>query len=290
MTLINLQPARRETPGPTNPENRDDQDSVAPDPKILARRVSAPPGFPWVQWQAAQLEARLSAPLPISELVYQVKWLEPWSSNQPARLAVFYARKSDVGSGLVERVPIDETHVIVRFSDPAAVARERIVILGIIGGAGAAVTILVATLGMAMAARMETEARLQRLEARADARAHALEVRDHMLAEGRALENSGLADRDIDHVLGDLAWVAANKSDTARFTTWYWDRGYMAVEGRMAVSPFPSPDRPTKEALTMGAHGVHVFGIGPARASIAATPSPSPVTAEMTPLPKRRAP
>ena len=61
-------------------------DTVEP-PQVFVRVFQAPAGMPWEQGRAARLEARHGSPLPIADVMHQVKRLGAWSLGQPGRYA-----------------------------------------------------------------------------------------------------------------------------------------------------------------------------------------------------------
>ena len=56
-----------------------------PQPQVLVRVIVTPPGAPWEQARAAKLDAQHGAPLPISELIHQLRRLAPWAPGRPGR-------------------------------------------------------------------------------------------------------------------------------------------------------------------------------------------------------------
>jgi hypothetical protein len=148
--------------------------------------------------------------------------------------------------------------------------------LGLAGAFAIAFAVGTVAIGAALSARADADARLARLEAELEQRNHALAARTRSLAEGAALENSGMVDHDLDHVLADLAWVAASKTDETRLLTWYWDHGYMALEVRSEAAPFVAPDRMVKRSARPVRRGVWLYGVAPANAVSAANPPAPP--------------
>jgi len=246
-----------------------------PSARVFGRSISVPPGFPWDQAKAARLEARVSSPLPAHEVALQMRRLDAWAPGRPARYAAFYARRADVRAGLSELVEIDGVPLEVLFASPETAARRRTTVIAIAASVAAFVSVLVVSVGAAMTARCDAEEQVSRLELSIDQRTHALAVRSKSLNEARALDNSGLADRDIDHVLNDLAWVGANKGADVRFLSWYWDRGVMAVEVRGSAPPFSASDREIRRAEKPTQRGVWLYGIASAKASNASGAGPA---------------
>ena len=61
-------------------------------PTIFVRTFTTPPGLPWDQSRVAMLEVRSGAPLPLGEVIYQLRRLDPWFVGRSARYAAFYVR------------------------------------------------------------------------------------------------------------------------------------------------------------------------------------------------------
>jgi hypothetical protein len=234
-------------------------------PKIFPRILTSPPGLPWDQSRAAMLDARLNAPMPIGELVVQLRRLSPWRPGEAGRFVAFYARRVDIEGGLVESVLVDGAAFLVRFETEAAQAARRLLVIGIAGAIGVTAALLFTGVSLALANREDAQMQMTRLEAEITARNHALNARNRDLAEARNIDNADLTGRDLDHLLTDLAWTDAAKAPDLRLLGWFWDKGYMAVEVR-SPAPFPSADRPVRRNDKPTRQGVWLYGISPATA------------------------
>jgi hypothetical protein len=246
---------------------------AAVEPRVFARSISAPAGWPWEQARAAALEARHSEPLPGGEVAHQVRRLEAWRPGQPARFAAFYVRRGEIGDRLeAEALLAGERHRVVFVS--AAQERRRTRLVASVGvGAGLTVFAAVAGAGVARKTGEAAEARLATLEAgaRADLRKAQTLNRQRRLA-------AAIEDRDrgpgFDAPLSDLAWSARAKRPEARILAWHWEPGLSAVESRGKESPFVVADRPVQRSGAPVRRGVWLWGVG------AAAETAQPVAAE----------
>lgn len=233
------------------------------EPRVFARSIAAPAGWPWEQARAAALEARHSAPLPVHEVAHQLRRLEAWRPGQPARFAAFYVRRAEVGDRLeTEALLAGERHRVVFVS--SAQERRRMRMLALVGlGAGLTMFAAIVGAGVARQAGEAAEARLAALEvsARSDLRKAQTLNRQRRLA-------AAIEDRDrgpgFDMPLSDLAWSARGKKPEARILAWHWEPGLSAVESRGKDSPFAAADRPVQRSGAPVRRGVWLWGVGPA--------------------------
>jgi hypothetical protein len=241
------------------PDDGDDLDQS----RVFAQVISTPPGLPWDQMRVARLEAGLSAPLPISDLAFQLHRLEAWAFGAPGRFAACYARRSEAMSGLAETLEIEGRTIKVRFEAPALAARRRRLQLAVGLGAAVIVAISASAIVAALTARDENEAQLSALEAQVQARLRQADQRLSLAAEAGALDTADVSGQNLDHVLSDLAWVAEAKVPEAKLNAWVWQKGAMAVEARGDQSPFQNADRVVKRAPKPLRRGVYLYGIEP---------------------------
>lgn len=249
-------------------------------PHVFVRAVSAPPGWPWEQARAARLEAEHGAPLPLSELMHQVRRLAPWGLGKPGRFGVFYLRRQEYRSPFETLVDVDGQAVKVAFGTPAGRLRR-------LQGAGVAVGLCVAAgavlgtgVALALGIRSEATARLEAVEQRAEARLRAAQAAKARADRVRDLEGLVAGGRPLESVLDDLSWVALSKTPEARLMGIHWERGLLAVEARGETAPFLSADRPLERAATPIRPGVWLWAVG---ASGRGERSGGPLTAEVKP-------
>jgi hypothetical protein len=237
----------------------------APDaPQVFVRTFAVPPGMPWTQARAADLEVRHGAPLPLGDLMHRLKRREGWRPGQAGRFAAFYIRRSDFRAPFETTVDVDgETRRVAFGSKAQDLQRLRAVALG---GAAAAVVLGLVVFGLtsALAARGDATGRLDSLAGRAEAQ---LRQADRIKAQtdvtralGRAQGRAGLAT----DVLDDLDWLARGKAADAQILAVHWDHGLMAVESRGETTPVVATDRQVVRAPHAQTRGLALWGIRPA--------------------------
>jgi hypothetical protein len=254
------------------------EDEAAPsgdDPKVFARSISAPPGAPWDQWRAARLEARVGAPLPLTDIVHQLRRLDPWRPGRPAKFAAFYVRASDVGTRLKSEALLDGRWLEVTFVSRAErehlARRTTLVLLG----AGLGALTLVAALVIALGARRDAEDRLASLEQMAAAKERLARTAELQRRESSALAAAGMRGRSLGDYLADLDWMAGAKASGARLQVVHWERGVAAVEARGVTAPFVAAGRIVTKVYKPLRPGVWLWAVGPAGAPMMASPSPA---------------
>ena len=183
-------------PAPLN-DNDGEPDAAE---RLFARVIETSPGPPWDQSRQAELEARLGAPSPLSDLVYRVRRLEPWRPARRARFAAIYARAQDAREGLQGTAVVDGRSIAVSFVSPALYARRlgRLTLGAGLIVAGLAMAVgLVATVGARRAAAQQlldtVERRLdvgERRAREADRLQHETQLLDELNLRGQRLSVS----------------------------------------------------------------------------------------------------
>lgn len=250
-------------------------------PQLFVRAIVVPPGAPWEQARAAGLEARHGAPLPIGELMHQVRRLSPWSPGRPGRYAVFYLRAQEYREPFETALEVDGQPVKVAFGTPirqlAGLQRVGIAV-GALVAAGA---VIGGGVTLALSAQAQASTRLEAAEALAAAdlkAAQAARTRREEMGDVRIL---AAAARPLDDILGDLAWIATSKTPEGRIVGVHWEAGLLAVEARGEQPPFLAVDRPLQRADKPVRPGVWLWAV--ARTGGTAAASGPPVSAELRP-------
>ena len=258
---------------PSDPEPRRSE------PKIFVRSISTPAGLPWSQARIAALEARLGAPLPLHEVVYQLHRLEAWRPGQPARYASFYARAQDVGDEFSTTMQVDGRSISIQFVSAAEQHKRarRLMVIALITAVFAAV--VVAAITTALAGRAAGEERLAGVEHLAMNRLRQAEAEEHLKEQTRALDSMNVDGHRMSDFFRDLNWASGAKSPTAHIQALHWDRGYMAVEVRGDAAPFTDSDRAVVRVSKPIKPGTWLWGVTPMQ----------PPTARSTSLPSARA-
>ncbi|PXA95305.1 hypothetical protein DMC25_00950 [Caulobacter sp. D4A] len=231
--------------------------------RVFARSIMTPAGWPWEQVRAAEIEARHATPLPLGDVVSQVRRLEAWRPSRPSRFAAFYVRRGQIGERLESDVLLSgERHRVV-FVSPVQ-RRRRFQLLA---GAGVAAALLVFGAVLAAVSAKQTgdaaEQRLAVLEAKA-----AADLRRAQIVRRQRKLSEAIEDRDrgpgFEAPLSDLAWCARNKRPEARVLAWHWEPGLTAVESRGQDTPFVVSDRPVQRSSAAVRRGVWLWGLGAA--------------------------
>jgi len=232
-------------------------------PTVFVRTISTPAGAPWDQARVAALEARVGAPLPLSDVVYQLKRLDGWAFGRPARYAACYVRSNEVGEDFETLTEIDGKSVSVRFLSQAEQARRTRQFSMI--AAGAAVTfLLVVGAGLsAVALRSDLEIRLAALEQTTDTCLRRAEVQQQEREQSRALVAAHTEGHTVNDVLRDLQWVSANKVSGAHIDSIHWESGFLGVEARGDGAPVASSERSVIKVNKPVRPDVWLWGISP---------------------------
>ena len=199
-------------------------------PKVFVRTLLTPPGMPWEQSRTAELDARLSSPLPAGDVVYQLRRLEAWRPGSPARFAAFYVLARDVDGRLETQAQVDGRDVRVVF-ESREVAARRAKLLGAVGlGSGVVVFALVLVTGLAVGRRAELEGKLAAAEQLADSKLRSASSKARLKAQEQALRSWRDKGLPMSDILADLAWISGAKASGVRIDGVHWDHDLLAVE------------------------------------------------------------
>lgn len=241
-------------------------------PQVLPRTISTPPGPPWEQARAARLEARHGAPLPLTEVVWRLRRVEPWSPGRPGRYAAFYVRERELKARFTSVVEVDGRPVEVEFR-PAADQRLQIrtaaygalAVLGVgLLCAGAA--------AFALHARSQTEARLATAEQTAAVKLRAARSLQKRADAARRLHAVQGAAAPVDVAMADLGWASVARSEEANIVAVHWDHGLLAVETKGDASPFPQAEPGVVRPGGQIRSGIFLWGVKPPKTASRAAP------------------
>lgn len=235
---------------------------VAPtQPQVFVRVFVTPPGAPWEQTKAADLEARHGAPLPIADLLFRVRRLAKWAPGRPGRFAVFYIRAQEFREPFETEVDVDGQPVKVAFGASAG-QLEQIKQIGLAVGVLVAVgAILGGGFMLALTARAELNTQIEALEMQSQQRLRAAQAYQKQKDLAQSLEVAVGRSGRMRDVVADLAWVATSKAPEARIIAVHWERGVLAVEARGEVAPFAAPDRRVERLEKPLRPGVWLWGV-----------------------------
>lgn len=242
--------------------NDEEPETVADTPpQVLVRTFLTPSGMPWDQVRGAQLEARHGAPLPIADLQYRVKRLEPWGLRRPARFAVFYVRRADVRGPFETTVNVDGETTRVAFGGAKEAAQGLPELALQVLALAVSIAITIALAAGVWTARQDAEQRLEGLERQAAAKLRAAQRLQHDQLQDNALAASRDKAAQVVDVLSDLEWVARARSPEARLLSVHWDRGLMAVETRRGEPPLEAHDRQIVRSSKISRAGTWLWGV-----------------------------
>lgn len=213
------------------------------EPKVFTRIISTPPGSPWRQARMAELEARQSAPLPLSDVAYRLKRLGFWDGGA-ARFAALYVRAADFTESFVANVSVDGATLTLRMDHPSETRRRsaRIAAFALVS----TVVLIIAGAGLATAnARRErlTQA-LDAAEQQASSRLRQAQAIHRRTREAALLEAAARHDVTVQSVMADLNWAAANRIPEARIQAFHWQGGALALEALGPNPPIEAFERP----------------------------------------------
>lgn len=233
-------------------------------PTILTRTIAAPPGAPWDQARAADLEARLGAPLPIAELKYRLRRLDAWAPGRPGKFAAFYLKAVDYRAPFETVLQVEGAAVTVAFGANTRRLTQARTGLIAVGAGAAAVLLIIAGVGSAFSARSDARALADRAERLTVARTRTLDAFRHRQASLSAAHALAKGRTTVSELVTDLDWAGAGREADARILAAHMYQGLFAVEARGPRSPFTSTDR----AVTRSGRPVHddvwLWAVGPA--------------------------
>jgi hypothetical protein len=246
-----------------DPEDRGGEANSA-EPTVFVRTIAAPPGAPWDQVRVAGLEARVGAPLPLAEVVYQLKRLEPWSFGRPGRFAACYVRASEVGEDFSTIKEIDGRPVAIRFLSVVERRRRLQSQVFVTGAIAATTAFILAALASALAVRSDLDRRQAVLLQETAFQLRQAQAEHRLQEQDLALARAHVAGHTIGDVMSDLAWASANKTAGAHIDALHWQDGVMGVETRGELQPFANGERAVIKVERPLRPGVWLWGVAPA--------------------------
>jgi hypothetical protein len=238
-----------------------DSSSEPQAPMVFVRTLSIPAGMPWDQARIAALEARVGAPLPLSEVLYQLRRLDPWLLGRPARYAAFYIRAREAGADFQSSVDVAGRQMQVRFlssSERNKRTRGFVALLILVS----CLSVLVSSaITAALTVRGETSERLAAAEQLAAVRERAAKAQERLRLQARVLDAAGLRHLELKNFIDDLAWASGAKAPGAHIDAFHWDHGRIAVEVRGEQPPFLQSGRALLRADKPLRPGLWLWGV-----------------------------
>ena len=231
--------------------------------KVFVKTVITPPGLPWDQARAAALEARIGAPLPLDQVLFRLKRLEPWKLGQAARYAVGYLRKSDAGEAFNADVIVDGKARQIRFRSAAETENQRKQLATIMFAGTLVLAATAGGIGSALIVREKAEARLAAVEQASLGKLRAAKKESRLKAQARILDAAKRREATVGDMLNDLSWASLHRAQGVRVEAFHWDRRYIAVEVRGQVPPFANSERTLTKAPQPLRRGVWLWGVAP---------------------------
>lgn len=218
------------------------ESSQAAEPRIFARGVATPAGWPWEQVRSAQLTARHEAPLPMDQMHLRLRRLTPWRSGQNGLFAACYVRAAEIQARFEADVEVEGRRIQVVFEPPEALAQRarRSVIIG--GATAAVVALLFVAVTGALLTRAQGKDQLAAIEHDAAVKLQRAEAAQLLRRQSAALAAAAPGET-LAAPLADLAWAMAARRPEARIEAWRWDHGVSRIEARGDEPPTTDPRR-----------------------------------------------
>jgi hypothetical protein len=240
-------------------------------PTIFARSIAVPAGAPWDQRRAATLDVKLGAPLPLSEIVYKLWRLEPWSFRRPSRFAVAYVRAREIGDRFDGTAVVDGQAVRIRlYSLREQARRARVVALSTLA-AVVGVFLVGGALAQALATRAAANAKLAAAEQTLVVRERQADTLERLKDQTRWLNASHVQGQTVGDMLSDIAWASAAKNPAAHIDAIHWERGLLGITVRGDAAPLAQTERTEIKVPQPLRPGVWLWGVGPAGAASRST-------------------
>ena len=231
-------------------------------PTIFVRTFTTPPGLPWDQSRVAMLEVRSGAPLPLGEVIYQLRRLDPWFVGRSARYAAFYVRTHE-GANVESTVEVHGQPMRVRFLSAAERGRRVRGLAMLAGVTGGLALVFSAAVTTALSTHAETAERLDAVAQIAAAKVRVAKALERQRLTGLALDAVGVRRLGLKTVLGDLAWTSGAKTPGARIVAFHWDHGHIALEARGDEPPVVAGSRTLIRADKPVRPHVRLWGVEP---------------------------
>lgn len=210
---------------------------TAPFP-AFTRPIHTPPGLPWDQQRAAELEARAGSPVTDPMVQIIVRRRAPWRPRRPGLFEAEYLRP--------QPKVIQPFQTGIRSNWPAwALGQDgRPAPWLPLGGTG---LLAVFSFGVAVSvgnlSQAEEARSLAALEAELAETESAMQIAARSVRNAQIIAASGLHDGDLTVALADLAWLSRSRSPEVQVREVEWRRGVTTVRFASARQPFTATDR-----------------------------------------------
>lgn len=217
---------------------RPTQSGPTPPPSFV-RAIQTPPGLPWDQHRAAELEARAGSPVTDPMIRITIRRLTPWRPRKVGRFEAKYERPAPVVIQPFERNPTRSDLPSWLRGDDGQLAKwiPGAAVAGAVGLSLMAALILgemrqaeTATAAAAMEARL-TELEISVVQSEAALRNQAL------------VESAGLTGRSLETFLEDLGWASRTLAPEAEVSQLGWEEAGLTISTSGSENPFGASDR-----------------------------------------------
>lgn len=244
-------------------------------PPAFVRAIQTPPGLPWDQHRAAELEARAGSPVTDPMIRITIRRLTPWRPRKAGRFEVTYERPAPVVIQPFQRDPTRSDLPPWLRSDDGRLARW-------VPGAGVAGAVglsLMAALVLGQMRQAETATAAAAMEARLAELEIAVSHREATLRNQAVIGSAGLTGRSLETFLDDLGWASRTLSAEADVSRLGWDEAGLTISTSGSENPFGTSDRAV-ERSGVAPTGATIWRIDEAtdlseEAAIEATAAPS---------------
>ncbi len=244
-------------------------------PGTFVRLVSIPPTWPWRQAEAAELQARLGAPIAEDKLLYSVRRIEPWRPRTAGRFAILYVHKDQVRDAYATVVTMEGRELRFTLQTPSERRREQVLAAVALGLGVGLVLATCAGLTAALERRAVSSEMLAELEAQSLASLKRAQTQARARQDMQLLLGLGAREHSPSRVLEDLLWVSNHRRPDAAVAAFHWQSGLSAVEVEGDDDPFAAPDRIVERAAKPIRPGVSLWGVGLKPSQANASPRPS---------------
>lgn len=208
-------------------------------PSVFTRSIETPPGLPWDQRRAAELEARAGSPVTDPMVQITVARQAPWRPNRPGRFQATYARPMPKVIQPFQSAPRDRWLPDLLFDEHG----QLIYWAPSVGAAVFALAALLAVSVFAGRAASQADAMLAAAEAQLVGLAGEETGAARAVRAAEIVEAAGLTGSEIDRLIADLAWASRSRSSDAAIRELVWRGGQMVVVTDTDETPFTSEDR-----------------------------------------------
>lgn len=225
-----------------------------PPARRFTRTIQTAAALPWRQRQMAELEARLGAPAPMEQLVFQVRRTDPWRPRAPGLFEAEYLHAS--GGAAQNRRATSFLGLDASRRTPFGLSLPALVLVGL-----ALVVLPAAALNQAWSRRQDQAEALSDLDTRVLVEGRRATAAARRAEEARRLDQLHVDELSPGQVLKDLDWLSLHKRPDVTLSAVHWARGIAALEVASDVSPLDAADKPIQCAPHPLRPGVWLWGV-----------------------------